>query len=115
MFYLILGQEKAFDSGASLSLALWGRSEALLELGNYSNAITDIQQALKENLPGSYKAQAFWRMAKCYSSLGEKARANVSFDVAEKLLEGTPKLLEQLNKDRLRSIDDTQVATLQHG
>ncbi|KAH1015657.1 hypothetical protein HUJ04_007007 [Dendroctonus ponderosae] len=95
------GQEKSFDSGVSLSLALWGRSEALLKLGSYSNAIVDVQQALKENLPGSYKAQAFWRMAKCYAALGEESRSKVSFDLTEKLLEGNQEKIEQLNADRL--------------
>ncbi|KAG5899048.1 hypothetical protein JTB14_000072 [Gonioctena quinquepunctata] len=92
-----------FDSGETLTLALWGRSEVLISLEEYALALNDIQLALKENLPHIFKADAFWRMGICYKALGESSRASVSFDLAEKLL-GNNKRLAQLKIDREKNI-----------
>nr|XP_023024792.1 SET and MYND domain-containing protein DDB_G0273589-like isoform X1 [Leptinotarsa decemlineata] len=103
-----------FDSGGTLSLALWGRSEVLMALKEYSLALNDIQSALKENLPNIFKADAFWRMGKCYKAMGEKIRATVSFDLCEKLLENNKKRLEELHIDREMSIT-VDLATIKIG
>ncbi|KAL1494325.1 hypothetical protein ABEB36_009940 [Hypothenemus hampei] len=90
------GTEKRFDSGLSLSLALWGRSEALLHLKKFSEALMDIQQALKENLPASFKARAFWNMGICYEGTNEPSRAKISFNLAENLLQNDLEKLQKL-------------------
>lgn len=77
---LFLGEDNQFDSGWSLSLALWSRSQVLMSFE------IDIQQALKKSLPENVKAQAFWNMANCYKVLGEENRALVSFKLVENLL-----------------------------
>ncbi|XP_076259090.1 protein-lysine N-methyltransferase SMYD4-like [Rhynchophorus ferrugineus] len=94
------GSNTKIDSGLSLSLALWGRAQAFIGLQRYFNALCDIQQALKENLPGSYKGQAFWKMGVCYRGLGEDNRAKVSFDLAEKMLHNDEENIKMLNEDR---------------
>ncbi|KAJ8922977.1 hypothetical protein NQ315_001525 [Exocentrus adspersus] len=68
------------------SLALWGRSQVLMSLNEYALALADIQQAMRENLPLVYKAEAFWKMGVCYKAVNEENRSNVSFALAEKLL-----------------------------
>lgn len=83
-----------------MSLALWGRSQVLMMLGNHSKALIDIQQALKESLPEHFKPQAFWNMANCYKALGEENRAAVSFKLAENLLQDIPEKLAQLSLDK---------------
>ncbi|CAH1125912.1 unnamed protein product [Ceutorhynchus assimilis] len=92
--------KKCLESTASLSLALWGRSKANMKLQNFSKALVDIQQALKENLPESYKAEAFWNMGICYASIGEANKATVSFGLAEKLLRDNDEKLHLLTKEK---------------
>ncbi|CAG9812403.1 unnamed protein product [Phaedon cochleariae] len=101
-----------FDSGGTLALGLWGRSKVLLALQEYPLSLNDIQQALKENLPTVYKAEAFWKMAICYKHLQEENRARVSFDLAQKLLGSNEKLLGMLEKDRnddIQNYDNNKV------
>ncbi|XP_030751976.1 SET and MYND domain-containing protein 4-like [Sitophilus oryzae] len=103
------GADVQIDSGLSLSLALWGRSQALIELRKYREALSDIQQALKENLSGSYKAQAFWKMGICYRAMNDENKAKVSYDLAEKLLGNDKEKIRQLNEDRMRSFPKEEV------
>lgn len=85
-----------------MSLALWGRAQLLFSLKEYSLALSDMQLALKGNLPNAYKGESFWKMAVCYKALNEENRANVAFALAEKLL-GSKMNKEQLEKDRTAS------------
>lgn len=85
-----------------LALALWGRAQVLLSMKEYSLALSDMQLALKENLPNAYKGESFWKMAVCYKALNEENRASVAFDLAEKLLGGKMNK-EELERDRTAS------------
>ncbi|XP_050511359.1 SET and MYND domain-containing protein DDB_G0284059-like isoform X1 [Diabrotica virgifera virgifera] len=93
------GQCNSFDSGLSLSLALWGRSKVLMIMKEYSLALNDIQQAVKEHLPNVFKAEAYWKMAVCYKALNEGQKAKVAFELAEKLMDSEKKK-EQLQQDK---------------
>lgn len=96
---LFLGECNNYDSGLTLSLALWGRCKLLIALHEYSLALTDVQQALKEHLPTVFKAEAYWKMAICYKALKEDKKSKVAFDLAEKMLESNERI-EELKKDR---------------
>ncbi|XP_022911238.2 uncharacterized protein [Onthophagus taurus] len=89
------GENIHVDDGLSLTLSLWGRSEVLMRLGEYSLALRDIQTALKENITD--KAEAFRRMGICYKAINELNRARVSFNIAAKLLPENE--LESLRND----------------
>ncbi|CAH1115603.1 unnamed protein product [Psylliodes chrysocephalus] len=93
------GECNNYDSGLTLSLALWGRCKLLIALHEYSLALTDVQQALKEHLPTVFKAEAYWKMAICYKALKEDKKSKVAFDLAEKMLESNERI-EELKKDR---------------
>lgn len=95
----IKGIDKAYDSGSSLALALWGRSEVLMSLQEFSLALSDIQYALKVSLPNIYKEDAYVKMGICYKALNEDKKANVAFNIAEKMI-GNCKKLEDLTKYR---------------
>lgn len=92
------------NSEDTLSLALWGRAQVLITLRKYSLALSDIQYAIKCNLPHIFKADAYWKMAVCYKALNEPNKANVSFGIAEKLLVNSNKLAE-INRDKEAVID----------
>lgn len=99
------GSASSIDSGLSLAYALWGRSEVLMALKEYTLALNDIQFALKEGLPAEYKADAFWRMAICYLAKKETNRAQVAFGLAEKLITDCIKL-EMLKMDKGRTYEE---------
>lgn len=61
--------------------------------------MTDIQNAIKFGLSQCLKADAYWKMGLCYKALNEHNKANVSFGIAEKLLENSGEL-ERFNQDR---------------
>lgn len=86
------------DSGYSLALALYGRAKALIKLGEYSFALSDLQLAMKENLPSDVKGDVFWNMGICHKAKGDFEKAKISFGVAEKLVKDAKKL-ERLKKD----------------
>ncbi|KAJ8956664.1 hypothetical protein NQ318_014018 [Aromia moschata] len=91
---------RAPKTGPSLSLALWGRAKVLMSLNEYSLALSDIQLALKENLPTAHKGEAFWKMGVCYKALNEENRASVSFALAEKLLANKMRI-DELERDKM--------------
>lgn len=82
-----------------LPLTLMKRSQVLISLEEYSLAVSDIQYAIKNNLPDNFKAEVYWKMAVCYKALNEQKKANVSFNIAEQLL-GSGNKLEDFKKDR---------------
>ncbi|XP_066159311.1 SET and MYND domain-containing protein 4-like [Euwallacea fornicatus] len=94
------GYAKQIDQGVSLALSLWGRSQVLLHLHQFENSLADIQEACKEKLPASYKAQAFWNMGICYTKLGDEMRASVSFDLGKKLLSNNAEKVQKLLEDK---------------
>ncbi|CAH1168510.1 unnamed protein product [Phyllotreta striolata] len=93
------GECSTYDSGLSLSLALWGRGKLLISMQEYHLALTDIQQAIKEHLPNIFKGDAYWKMAICYKALKEDKKSKVAYDLAEKLLDSKERL-EEIRKDR---------------
>lgn len=94
--------ENTPDSTKVLAVSLWKRAQLLLSMDLFSNALADIKLALGEGLPSKYKAEAFWKMGICYSARGERERARVAFELAEKLLEDSQKV-EELKRDAGRS------------
>ncbi|XP_056647511.1 SET and MYND domain-containing protein 4-like [Diorhabda sublineata] len=98
------GQCSSFDSGLSLSLALWGRCKVLMGLKQYSLALNDVQLALKERLPNVFKAEAYWKMGVCYKALREDKKSKVAFDLAEKLMDKKEKI-EELEKSRKENVE----------
>lgn len=64
--YLLPGSDEVIDSGVSLALALWLRSEVLLKSNQPKAALEDLKLALKERLPARTRAQYYWRMGHCY-------------------------------------------------
>lgn len=74
-----------YDSGLSLAIALWSRSKILLQLDDGDKALQDLQYAMKKKVPIKEKSEYFWRMAKCYTKMGEIEKARVAFALAEKL------------------------------
>ena len=107
-FYLVAEEDDKVDNGISLALALWGRSEVLLALDEYTLALKDIQYALKEELPASFKADAFWRMGICYKGKGELDRAKVSFGIMEKLLPDDKRKLDNLKTHMEKEYHETK-------
>lgn len=87
----IQGEENKYDCGKTLALALWGRAQTLMALEDYSLALIDLQQALRESLPNVFKAEAYWKMGICYKALNDENKAVVSFNLAEKLLDDNKK------------------------
>ncbi|GLV38670.1 SET and MYND domain containing class 4 member 2 [Carabus blaptoides fortunei] len=79
------GVELLTDAGKSLALSLWGRSQALMELGELTAALADLQLALKEGLPDKHRPELYLRMSACYKGQGEMNRAKVALALAEKL------------------------------
>ncbi|XP_025836273.1 histone-lysine N-methyltransferase ASHR1 [Agrilus planipennis] len=82
------GEEPRIDDGFTLSLAYWSRSKLLMKLKHYSEAITDIQLAMKEELTDDHHAEVYKNMALCYKSLRDVPRAKISIAIAEKMLRG---------------------------
>lgn len=68
-----------------------------MSLEEYMFALSDLQYAIKSNIPHSLKGEAYWRMGICYKATNEENKANVSFSIAEKLLGNNPNL-EYLKK-----------------
>ncbi|XP_075212677.1 protein-lysine N-methyltransferase SMYD4-like [Lycorma delicatula] len=81
------GCETSVDDGLSLAFALWERSAVLISLKEYQLALTDIQFAIKEKLPESYRAEAYYRMVECYMGMNEKTKALVALKIVSKLTE----------------------------
>lgn len=96
-----LGVDLLTDAGRSLALSLWGRSQVLMELGELTAALADLQLALKEGLPDKYRPELYLRMSACYEGQGEVNRAKVSLALAEKLY-GKNQTDFQTSKDRLK-------------
>lgn len=71
-----------------------------MSLQEYNLALTDIQYAIKAGLSNSFKEDTYWKMAICYKALGEEQKANISFNISEKLLGNDSKKLKALNRDR---------------
>ncbi|XP_063838050.1 SET and MYND domain-containing protein 4 [Ostrinia nubilalis] len=95
------GTEEVIDGGVSLALALWLRSEVLLQADRPRAALEDLKLALKERLPAKMRAQYYWRMGHCYRGAGEPSRAKVSYELAgrERLLANDETAKSQLAKD----------------
>ncbi|KAK9881282.1 hypothetical protein WA026_015405 [Henosepilachna vigintioctopunctata] len=87
------GENMETDNGNSLSLALIGRSKVLMEIEKINYACTDILLALREGLPDIFKGEAYFRLAICYKALDEDKKADISFQVAKKLLNENEELL----------------------
>ncbi|KAL0902216.1 hypothetical protein ABMA27_000140 [Loxostege sticticalis] len=93
------GSDEAIDVGVSLALALWVRSEVLLQTDRPRAALEDLKLALKERLPAKMRAQYYWRMGHCYRGAGEPSRAKVSYELAGRLLGSDENAKAQLAKD----------------
>ncbi|XP_028164357.1 SET and MYND domain-containing protein 4 [Ostrinia furnacalis] len=93
------GTEEVIDGGVSLALALWLRSEVLLQADRPRAALEDLKLALKERLPAKMRAQYYWRMGHCYRGAGEPSRAKVSYELAGRLLANDETAKAQLAKD----------------
>ncbi|KAE8737225.1 hypothetical protein FOCC_FOCC017313, partial [Frankliniella occidentalis] len=70
-----------------LALALWARSEALLQLRYFQLSLDDVQLSMKSGLSEEKRLDAFYRMGLCQHGLGEVKRAAASLQVAARLLE----------------------------
>ncbi|XP_034230717.1 uncharacterized protein LOC117639272 [Thrips palmi] len=70
-----------------LALALWARSEALLQLRHFQQSLDDVQHSLRSGLPESRRLEAFYRMGLCQHGLGDTKKAGASLQVAGRLLE----------------------------
>lgn len=55
------------DSGLSLALALWSRSDVFLQMNDGKRALDDLQYAVKCGFPVKHRPEYYWRMAKCYA------------------------------------------------
>ncbi|KAJ0183945.1 hypothetical protein K1T71_000368 [Dendrolimus kikuchii] len=93
------GVDEVIDSGVSLAIALWLRSEVLLKCGRPTAALEDLKMALKERLPAKMRAQYYWRMGHCYKGAGEPTRAKVSYELAGRLLGTNEEAKAQLAED----------------
>lgn len=79
-----------------------------MSMSEFSLALADVQYALKEGLPSHLKAQAYWVMGICYKAIGEVNRSSISFDLAEKLLEGSLNKLRVLEEDRRKNYSENK-------
>nr|XP_026500608.1 SET and MYND domain-containing protein 4 [Vanessa tameamea] len=93
------GADEIIDNGISLALALWLRSDILLNLKRPAAALEDLKLALKERLPARMRAEYYWRMGHCYKDTGEPTRAKVSYELAGRLLGNNEQAKIQLAKD----------------
>lgn len=66
---LLSGTDEIIDSGITLALSLWVRSEVLLSLNRPKPALEDLKLALKERLPARMRADYYWRMGHCYKGI----------------------------------------------
>ncbi|XP_032526792.2 SET and MYND domain-containing protein 4 isoform X2 [Danaus plexippus] len=93
------GTDEIIDSGITLALSLWVRSEVLLSLNRPKPALEDLKLALKERLPARMRADYYWRMGHCYKGTGETTRAKVSYELASRLLGDKKEAKIQLAND----------------
>ncbi|KAK3916056.1 SET and MYND domain-containing protein 4 [Frankliniella fusca] len=70
-----------------LALALWARSEALLQLRHFQPCLDDVQLSMRSGLPEDKRLDAFYRMGLCQHGLGDVKRAAASLQVAARLLD----------------------------
>ncbi|KAL3272524.1 hypothetical protein HHI36_014000 [Cryptolaemus montrouzieri] len=103
------GENKNVDNGNSLSLGLYGRSRVLMEMEKYDFAQNDIRLALKENLPDNVKGEAYFRLAVCYKATRDDKKADVAFNLAQKLMkEDKGRLLARYRNELRGTIYDKE-------
>ncbi|KAF5302662.1 hypothetical protein FQA39_LY19053 [Lamprigera yunnana] len=100
------GENHVIDDGFTLSLAYWTRAIVLMELKKYTWALRDLQAALKEGISDHLKAEAYLKMGICYKGKGEDGKANISFALARKLLEGNSRELKRIEEYRSQCFEE---------
>lgn len=78
---------EALEAEPLLALALWARSDALLQLRHFQQSLDDVQQSLRSGLPEGRRLEAFYRMGLCQHGLGDTKKAAAALQVAGRLLE----------------------------
>ncbi|XP_077301944.1 protein-lysine N-methyltransferase SMYD4-like isoform X2 [Arctopsyche grandis] len=82
-----------------LTSALWYRSECLMKMNKFQEALNDLHIAMKKSLPEEYRGALFHRQGECYKSLNDISRAKISFNLALKFLNENSALYTTTKKE----------------
>ncbi|KAF4519624.1 hypothetical protein B566_EDAN003791 [Ephemera danica] len=90
-----------------LALAYANRTAVLNALGKYRECLIDIQRAMKCGYPIDKSFKLLLREAQCYQDLGDKEKANISFNKAIDLLLNYSGLDEEDVAALMREMEET--------
>uniref|UniRef100_A0A1B6DV01 Uncharacterized protein n=1 Tax=Clastoptera arizonana TaxID=38151 RepID=A0A1B6DV01_9HEMI len=97
--------DKSIDNGLTLTLALWHRSTALLNLKEYKLCLTDVQQSLKEKLPEDFKIDAYYRMSECYIEMKMFPKARITLKLGINFLDSNTSDWKKKLDDKINFLD----------
>ncbi|XP_034105581.1 SET and MYND domain-containing protein 4 [Drosophila nasuta] len=91
--------DTAIDNGLSLAMAYRTRATILITMGEGEAALSDLKLATNFGLETKESVDYYCKMAKAYAVMGEKARAEISLKIAEKLAGADSALIAACRKE----------------